>query len=145
VYAKASSAPACAGCGGAGAWDYKGGLPAITVALSNLLVAGGEQRFTVPATFFFPPAATSPVARATTLQLLGRFLSQLSTNVTLIGLGPNTNNAGSISSASQRSSDSAISRVTLPVPSTMAKSTTRRNRRPAMRGVPRQRRARRAP
>ena len=79
-------------------WDYKGGLPAIQVSLDNLLVARGEQRFTVPATFFLPPAATSPYASASVRALLGRFLSQLSTNVTLSGLGPSNNNAGAVSS-----------------------------------------------
>jgi hypothetical protein len=81
-------------------WDFKGGLPAILVALANQQVAPGAQRFTVPATFFLPPEATSPFAAASVRQLLGRFLSQLSTNVTLEGLGPSNNNVGMVSSGS---------------------------------------------
>jgi hypothetical protein len=81
-------------------WDFKGGLPAILVSLDNLNVGPGQQRFTVPSTFFVPPQATSPFAFASVRSLLGRFLSQLSTNVSLVGLGSWNNNAGVVTSRS---------------------------------------------
>ena len=83
------------------AYDTPAGRAFITTTLENLKIARGANAFATRGTFALPDAVASPVARGLSLELFGRFLSQVDSNCTLEGFdaadgGPGSSSASAL-------------------------------------------------